>query len=183
MCNINVTIYIYHIHMYTYKYVISMNFRKNIQILDYTISNIKDRSPWATVLSLNDNYNVHPWLSTPWSALIKRTCATGMSQSNEIWTHGIPLAIGMEQRGISMALCKTALPPVRCQWSYCSLALSHRFKVASDYIHLLAMHYLYNKISVMQQFDFCQISDFRSMEMLSKLSSSSLLPFGSRKRY
>ena len=27
---------------------------------------------------------------------------------------------------ISMARCKTALTPVRCKWSYCSLALSHR---------------------------------------------------------
>ena len=30
---------------------------------------------------------------------------------------------------ISMAWCKTAVTPVRQQWSYCSLALSHRYRI------------------------------------------------------
>ena len=30
---------------------------------------------------------------------------------------------------ISMALCKTAVTPLLMHWSYCSLALSHRFHI------------------------------------------------------
>ena len=37
---------------------------------------------------------------------------------------------------ISMALCKTAVTPVHQQWSYCSLALSHRYVMIRLWIEL-----------------------------------------------